>query len=77
MTLLQMVEETRPWPPGKLGERVGRPTKAWDASDPERDNSWRREIFHRIQEIQAGKIEGILGEKVSAWVRQIVGRFHH
>jgi len=74
MTLDQIVEETRDWPPEKVGELVGRLTKDLHLSDPETEAAWQSEIAYRIQEIQTGKVEGIPGEEVSARIRKIVGR---
>ena len=74
MTLDQIVEETRDWPPEKVGELVGRLTKDLHASDPETEVAWQSEIAHRVQEIQTGKVQGIPGEEVSARIRKIVGR---
>jgi putative addiction module component (TIGR02574 family) len=74
MTLDQIVEETRQWPPEKVGELVGRLTEGLHASDPETEAAWQSEITRRIEEIQSGKIEGIPGEEVSARIRKIVGR---
>ena len=74
LTLEQIVEETRHWPPEKVGELVGRLTEDLHASDPETEAAWKAEIDRRIDEIQNGKVQGIPGEDVSARVRKIVGR---
>jgi putative addiction module component (TIGR02574 family) len=74
LTLEQIVEETRHWPPEKVGELVGRLTEDLHASDPETEAAWKAEIDRRIEEIQSGKVQGIPGEEVSARVRKIVGR---
>jgi putative addiction module component (TIGR02574 family) len=74
MTLDQIVEETRHWPPEKVGELVGRLTEDLHASDPETEAAWQTEIARRVEEIQSGKVQGIPGEEVSARVRKIVGR---
>jgi putative addiction module component (TIGR02574 family) len=74
MTLDQIVEETRHWPPEKVGELVERLTEDLHASDPETEAAWQREIARRVEEIQSGKVQGIPGEEVSARVRKIVGR---
>ena len=74
MTLDQIVEETRHWPPEKVGELVGRLTQNLHASDPETEAAWQSEIARRIEEIETGKVRGIPGEEVSARVRKIVGR---
>jgi len=74
LTLEQIVEETRHWPPEKVGELVGRLTEDLHASDPETEAAWKAEIDRRIEEIQSGKVQGIPGEEVSARIRKIVGR---
>ena len=74
MTVDQIVEEARHWPPEKIGELVGRLTEGLHASDPEIEAAWKTEITSRIEEIQSGKVQGIPGEEVSARVRKIVGR---
>jgi putative addiction module component (TIGR02574 family) len=74
MTLNQIVEETRHWPPEKVGELVGRLTEDLHASDPETEAAWKTEVDRRIEEIQTGKVQGIPGEEVSARIRKIVGR---
>jgi len=74
MTLDQIVEETRDWPPEKLGELVGRLTKDLHSSDPETEIAWQSEIARRVQDRQTGKVLGLPGEEVSARLRKIVGR---
>ena len=74
MTLDQIVEETRHWPPEKVGELVGRLTEDLHASDPETEAAWKTEVDRRVEEIQTGKVQGIPGEEVSARIRKIVGR---
>lgn len=74
ITLDQIVEETRHWPPEKVGELVGRLTEDLHASDPETDAAWKAEIARRIEEIQTGEIPGIPGEEVSARIRRILGQ---
>ena len=73
ITLDQIVEETRQWPPEKVGELVGRLTEGLHASDPETETAWQGEINRRVKEIQSGAVEGIPGEEVSARIRKIVG----
>jgi putative addiction module component (TIGR02574 family) len=70
----QIVEETRQWPPEKIGELVGRLTQDLHASDTEIEAAWQAEIAHRIHDIQTGKVQGIPGEEVSERIRKIVGR---
>lgn len=74
MTLEQIVEETRHWPPEKVGELVNRLSEGLHDADPEIEAAWQTEIARRIEEIQSGKVQGIPGEEVSAAVRKIVGR---
>lgn len=74
LTLEQIVEEIRHWPPEKIGELVGRLTEDLHTSDPKIEAAWKIEIDRRIEEIQSGKVRGIAGEEVSARIRKIVGR---
>ncbi len=74
LTLEQIVEEARHWPPEKVGELVGRLTEDLHASDPEIEAAWKTEIARRIEEIQTGKVQGIPGEEVSSRIRRILGR---
>lgn len=74
LTLEQIVEEARHWPPEKIGELVGRLTEDLHASDPKTEDAWKTEIDRRIEEIRSGKVQGIPGEEVSARVRKIIGR---
>jgi putative addiction module component (TIGR02574 family) len=59
ITLDEIVEETRHWPPEKVGELVGRLTEDLNTSDPEIEAAWKAEIDRRIEEIQSGKVKGI------------------
>jgi putative addiction module component (TIGR02574 family) len=74
ITLDEIVEETRHWPPERVGELVGRLTEDLHASDPEIEAAWKTEIDRRIEEIQSGKVKGIPGEKVLARIRKTLGR---
>lgn len=74
MTLDQIIEETRTWPPEKVGELVGRLTEDLHATAPEIDAAWRTEIDRRIEEIQSGKVQGIPVEEAFAKARRILGR---
>jgi putative addiction module component (TIGR02574 family) len=73
MTLEQIVEETRNWPPEKVGELVGRLTEDLHGSDPETEAAWRAEIDRRLEEIQAGQVQGIPAEEVFAKAKRILG----
>jgi putative addiction module component (TIGR02574 family) len=74
ITVDQIVEEVRHWPPEKIGELVGRLTEDLHASDSETTAAWQTEIARRIEEIQTGAVRGIPGDEVSARIRKIVGR---
>ncbi len=74
ITLEQIVEETRHWPPEKVGELVGRLTEDLHASDPENEAAWKQEIDRRIEEIQTGKVQGIPAEEVFEKAKRILGR---
>jgi putative addiction module component (TIGR02574 family) len=74
LTLEQIVEETRHWPPEKVGELVGRLTEDLHASDPETEAAWKAEINRRIQEIQTGKVEGIPVEEVFEKAKRLLRR---
>jgi len=74
ITLDQIVEEARHWPPEKVGELVGRLTEDLHSGDPETEIAWQTEIARRLEEIHSGKVQGLPGEEVSARVRKIVGR---
>ena len=74
MTLEQIIEETRHWPPEKVGELVGRLTEDLHTSDPEIEAAWKAEIDRRVEEIQTGKVQGIPAEEVFEKARRILGR---
>lgn len=74
MTLDEIVEEARHWPPEKVGELVGRLTADLHASDPDIEAAWKSEIERRVEEIQSGKVQGIPGEEVSGRISKILGR---
>lgn len=74
ITLEQIVEETRHWPPEKVGELVGRLTEDLHAGDPETEAAWKQETRRRLAEIENGTVQPVDGEAVSARIRQIVGR---
>jgi putative addiction module component (TIGR02574 family) len=74
ITLEQIIEEARNWPPEKIGELVGRLTEDLHSTEPEISAAWKTEVDRRIEEIQSGKVEAISGEDVSARLRKIVGR---
>lgn len=74
LTLDQIIEETRHWPPEKVGELVGRLTEELHGSDPEIEAAWKQETRRRLAEIENGTVQPVDGEAVSARIRQIVGR---
>ncbi len=74
ITLDQIIEETRQWPPEKVGELVERLNGDLHACEPQVEAVWQAETARRVEEIQSGKVQGIPGEEVSARVRKIVGR---
>jgi len=73
ITLEQIVEETRHWPPEKVGELVGRLTEDLHASDPETEAAWKQETRRRLAEIESGAVPPVDGQAVSARIRRIVG----
>jgi len=74
ITLDQILEETRHWPPEKVGELVGRLTEDLHAIDPQTEAAWKSEIDRRIEEIQTGKVQGIPAEEVFAKAKRLLGR---
>lgn len=56
MTLDQIVEETRQWPPAKVGELIERLTEDLHYCEPEIEAAWQNEIARRIKEIPSGKV---------------------
>lgn len=73
LTLEQIVEETRHWPPEKVGELVGRLTEDLHRSDPETEAALKTDVDRRIEEIQSGKVQGIPIEETLARVRKLAG----
>jgi putative addiction module component (TIGR02574 family) len=74
MTLDQIVEETRHWPPEKVGELAERLGGVLHHSDPEIEAAWRVEISRHIEEIRSGKVQGIPLEESQSRIRKIVGQ---
>ena len=74
MTLEQIVEETRHWPPEKVGELVGRLAEELHTPDAEIEAAWKRETRHRLMELESGAVQPVDGEAASARIRQTVGR---
>ncbi len=74
MTLQEIVEETRHWPPEKVGELMSRLSEDLHVSDPDVKLAWQEELARRVQEIEEGKVQEVPGDEVSAQIRRIVGR---
>ena len=74
LTLDQIVEETRNWPPELVGELVGRLTEDLHSSNPEIEAVWKAEIDRRISEIESGKAKGVPPEDVSNRIQSILKR---
>ena len=74
MTLDQIVEETRHWPPERIGELLDRLTEDLHSSEPEIEAAWKSEIDRRIAEIESGKVKGVPAEEVSARIQKILKR---
>ena len=74
ITLDQIIEEVRQWPPERVGELVGRLTDDLHASDPETEAAWKAEINRRVEEIQTGKVQGIPAEELFARAKRILAR---
>ena len=73
MTVEQIVEEARHWPPEKVGELVGRLSVGLNSSDPETETAWQNEVNRRVEEIQNGSVQGIPLEQSLARIRKIAG----
>jgi putative addiction module component (TIGR02574 family) len=74
LTLDEIVQETRNWPPERVGELVGRLTEDLHASDPKIEAAWKKEIDRRVEEIQSGKVKGVPPKVVSARIQKILAR---
>jgi putative addiction module component (TIGR02574 family) len=59
MTLDEIVEETKHWPPERVGELVDRLTEDLHTSAPKIEAAWKTEIDRRIEEIESGKVKGV------------------
>ncbi len=73
ITMEQIIEETRHWPPEKAEELVGRLNEDLHASDPETETAWKAEIVRRVGEIQTGKVQGVPVEDVFKSAKRILG----
>jgi putative addiction module component (TIGR02574 family) len=74
MTLEQIVEETRHWPPERVGELLDRLATDLHSREPEIEAAWKTEIDRRIAEIESGKVRGVSAEEVSARIQKILKR---
>lgn len=74
ITLDEIVEETKHWPPERVGELVDRLTEDLHASAPEIEAAWKTEVDRRIAEIESGNVKGIPAKEVSARIQQILKR---
>ncbi len=74
LTLDEIVEETKHWPPERVGELVDRLTEDLHASAPEIEAAWKTEVDRRIEEIQSGKVKGVSAAEVSARIQKILQR---
>lgn len=73
-TVDEIVEETKHWPPERVGELVDRLTEDLHGSDPEIEAAWKTEVNRRIEEIESGKVKGIPAEEVSVRIQKILKR---
>jgi putative addiction module component (TIGR02574 family) len=74
MTLEQIVEETRHWPPEKVEELVERLNGELPTLESDLEGAWKEEVRRRLNEIEEGKVETVDGAAVSERIRRIVGR---
>jgi len=74
MKLEQIVEETRLWPADMVAELVDRILlERHGGIEPGIEAAWRTEIDRRVQQIEAGQVEGIPIEESLARIRKIAG----
>jgi hypothetical protein len=74
MTLEQIVEEARHWPPEKVEELLDRLSAGLHPADPAIDQAWKEETRRRLAEIENGTVQAVVGEDVSACIGRIVGK---
>jgi hypothetical protein len=75
LTVEQIVEEARRWPPAQVAELVDSLTlELHQGIPPEVENAWKKEARRRLSEIENGTAQLVDGEEVSARMRRIVGR---
>ncbi|NLH73922.1 MAG: addiction module protein [Verrucomicrobia bacterium] len=74
MTLEQIVEETRHLPADVVAELVDRILlERHGGIDSDVEAAWKTEIDRRIEEIEAGKVQGIPVDESLARIRKIAG----
>jgi len=73
LTLDQIVEEIRHWPPEKVGELVGRLTEDLHTTDSETESAWKSEIDRRFEELESGRVQAVSPDEVAARIRKILG----
>ena len=74
ITLDEIVEETKHWPPEQVGELVDRLTEDLHTSAPEIEAAWKTEVDRRIAEIESGKVKGVPLEESLARIQKILTR---
>jgi putative addiction module component (TIGR02574 family) len=74
ITLDEIVEETKHWPPEQVGELVDRLTEDLHTSAPEIEAAWKTEVDRRIAEIESGKVKGVPLEESLARIQKILKR---
>jgi hypothetical protein len=74
LTVEQIVQETRHWPPARLAELVDSlSVELHQGATPDLAVAWKQETRRRLAEIENGVGQPVDGEEVSAQVRRIVG----
>ena len=74
ITMEQIIEETRFWPPEKVGELVSRLFGELNPFDSEVNASWKLETRRRLAEVESGTSQPEDGDGVSLRISRIVGR---
>ncbi len=70
----EILQEARTWPPEMVGELVERLTADLHRGRADVDAAWRAEVSRRVDDVRAGRVEGIAAEEVSARIRRIVSQ---
>lgn len=74
MTLKELYAESRQLPREQAAELIDLLLiDTFNEPDAAVEESWGREIDHRIAEIESGKVQAIPGDQVMAEIRKIVG----